>query len=86
MFNATHGADHEFIEDVPQGSVLNCLSLGCHGFQHWGIPRVGERRGEGQHSGGFQHREGGGHPSGGFNPKDFSFVLEIVGRHELLPG
>ena len=28
---------------------------------------------------------GGGHPSGGFNPKDFSFVLEIVGRHELLP-
>ena len=60
MFNATHGADHEFIEDVPQGSVFNCLSLGCHGFQHWGIPRVGEGRGEGQHSGGFQHGEGQG--------------------------
>ena len=59
------------------------------GFSTGGIPTVGEGRGEGQDRGGFQHGGGGGgegQPGGGFKPRDFSFILVIVGRHELLPG
>ena len=57
------------------------MGFSAGGYRGWG--RGGGRVNTGVD---FSTGWGGGHPSGGFNPRDFSFILEIVGRHELLPG